>query len=94
MESDNLKCTIDKLFLIASALDTLLIDNYATLLHDTGSTCRSLLNTVATGVSELRHDLEALAMADLLYLASDGLHHSSPVDNGCDSGYDKHEINT
>lgn len=94
MESLNLTCTIDKLFLIASALDSLLIDNYTILLHESGATCRSLLNTVATGVSELRHDLETLAMADLLYLASGGLQRSFPVDNAGDSGYDKHENNT
>ncbi len=94
MESLNLSCTIGKLFLIASALDALLIDEYPTLLRDTGSRCRSLLNLLATGVSEIRHDLERLSAADLLALASDGLQHSFPVDNAGNSGYDKQEIRT
>ena len=91
MESLNLACTIDKLFLIASALDSLLIDNYTLLLHESGAACRSLLNTVCTGVSELRRDLETLAMSDPLYLATDGLERSFPIDNAADSGYDNHE---
>ena len=90
---ENLKCMIDRLFLIASGLDSLLIDQYAVLLNHTGADCRSLLNVLSTGVADLHHDLEALSAADLLYLASDGLHQSFPVDNEGDSGYDKHEIN-
>ena len=93
MESLNLTCAIDKLFLIASALDTLLADEYATLLKDTGHNCSHLLNIIATGVSELRQDLGYLATADLLALATDGLEHSFPVDNGADSGYHKQDNN-
>lgn len=94
MESLNLACTIDKLYLIASALDSLLIDHYSTFLHDTGPECRSLLNIVATGVSEILHDLEFLSTADLLALATDGLEHSFPVDNPSVSGYHKQDNNT
>ena len=91
MEPLNLICAIDKLFLLASALDTLLTDEYATLLRDTGHKCRNVLNIVATGLGEIRHDLEYLVTTDLLALATDDLLHSFPVDNGADSGYDKHE---
>ena len=50
MEPLNLICAIDKLFLLASALDTLLTDEYATLLRNTGHKRRNLLNLVATGL--------------------------------------------
>ena len=91
MEPDNLSCTMDKLFLIASALDALLEDEYATLLHDTGPRCRTLLNIIATGVREIQQDLEYLSSADLLALATDGLEHSFPVDSEADCSYDKHD---
>lgn len=88
----NLFCTLEKLFLIAKGLDELLEDNYSILIHDTGRARKRTLCAVITGVSELRRDLEALTMADPLYLATDGLERSFPVDNTDDSGYDKHEI--
>ena len=91
MDTPNLTCTIGKLFLIARALDDLLSEEHATLLHETGTKCRRILNTIATGVGELRHGLEALTSADLLYLATDGLQQSFPVDKTADSGYDKAE---
>lgn len=94
MDSLDLFCTLEKLYLIAVGLDKLLEDNYPVLLHDTGCARKRTLCTLVTGISELRRDLETLAMSDPLYLATDGLERSFPIDNTADSGYDKHEINT
>lgn len=91
MEALNLFCTLEKLFLIAKGLDELLVDNYSVLIHDTGCARKRTLCAIITGVSELRRDLEALAMSDPLYLATDGLERSFPVDNDSDSSYDKQE---
>lgn len=81
MDALDLFVTLEKLYLIAKGLNKLLEDEYSTL--NTGSGCarKRVLCTVVTGVSELHHDLEALAMSDPLYLATDGLERSFPVDN-------------
>lgn len=94
MDSLDLFCTLEKLYLIAVGLDKLLEDNYPILLHDTGCERKRILCTIVTGISELRCDLETLAMSAPLHLATDGLERSFPIDNTADSGYDKHEINT
>ena len=94
MDAPDLFVTLEKLFLIAKGLDKLLEDNYSVLIHDTGCARKRTLCTLVTGVAELRRDLETLAMSDPLYLATDGLERSFPIDNTADSGYDKHEKQT
>ena len=94
MDALDLFCTPEKLFLIAVGLDKLLEDNYSVLIHDTGCARKRTLCALVTGVAELRRDLETLAMSDPLYLASEGLERSFPIDNPADSGYDKHEKQT
>lgn len=94
MDAPDLFVTLEKLFLIAKALDDLLMDKYSILIHDTGCARKRTLCTIITGISELRRDLETLAMSDPLCLATDGLEHAFPVDNAGDSGYDKHEISS
>lgn len=91
MKALDLFVTLEKLFLIAKGLDKLMEDNYSVLINDTGCARKRTLCAVITGVSELRRDLEALAMSDPLYLATDGLERSFPIDNADDSGYDNHE---
>lgn len=94
MEALNLFCTLEKLFLITVGLDKLLEDNYADLICGAGCLRRRTLSTLASGVSELHHSLEAFVMADPLCLATDVLERAFPVDNADDSGYDKHDSNT
>lgn len=93
MDAPDLFVTLEKLFLIARALDSLLEENYSILIHDTGLARKRTLCAIVTGVSELHRDLETLAMSDPRALAADGLEDAFPVDNTDDSGYDKHEIN-
>lgn len=78
MENASLVCGIEKMYLIALALDEFLSAEYPTLLHETGAGCRRALNTLSTGLGELRHGLEALQ--------------TFPVDKAGDSGYDKREV--
>ena len=56
--------TIEKLYLIARALDDLLIDNYSDLTGAASVARDRTLSTVITGINEIHHGLEALAMAD------------------------------
>lgn len=94
MDAPDLFVTLEKLFLIAKGLDKMLEDNYTILINDTGCARKRTLCAIVTGVAELRRDLETLAMSDPLYLATDGLERSFPIDNAADSGYDKHEKQT
>ena len=78
MDDLDLFMTLEKLFLIAHALDNLLETHYDTILHDTGVARKRTMSTIITGISELHHGLEVLAMSDPLALATDGLLHSDP----------------
>lgn len=91
MDALNLFLTLEKLFLIAKGLDDLLEDHYADLMNEPGRLHKRTVSTLVCGVAELRRDLETLAMADPLCLATDGLLRAFPVDNGGDSGYHKQE---
>lgn len=91
MDALNLFLTLEKLFLIAKGLDDLLEDHYTDLMNEPGRLHKRTVSTLVRGVAELRRDLEALAMADPLCLATDGLLRAFPVDNGSDSGYHKQE---
>ncbi len=64
MERIDFLVTVEKLYLIARSLDSLLMDDYSILTHGTDLARKCLLNVIIAGVSELHHSLEALAMAD------------------------------
>ena len=91
MDALDLFVTLEKLYLVARGLDKILEDHYSDLIHDTGRLRKRTLCILISGVSELRRNLEALAMSDPLYLATDGLQRSFPVDKEDDSRDDKQE---
>ena len=93
MDAPDLFCTLEKLYLISQGLDRLLEDHFTDINHDNGQLHKRSLCVRVSGIAELRLGLEALAMADPLYLATDGPEHSFPVDNGADSGYHKQDNN-
>lgn len=91
MDALDLFVTLEKLFLTAKGMDKLLEDHYSDLIHDTGRLRKRTLCILTSGISELHHGLEALAMSDPLYLATDGLERAFPIDKEADSGYDKQD---
>ncbi len=56
--------TTQKLYLIALALNTILIDSYPLLRGERSIEKDRTLDTIVTGVSELYHGLEAMVMAE------------------------------
>ena len=65
MEPIDFFLTTEKLFLIARALDDILLDSYALLLQGGVTEKTRTLDTIVAGVSELRKGLEAMVMAEV-----------------------------
>lgn len=68
MEPIDFCLTTEKLFLIARALDDIMLDSYALLLQGGVTEKTRTLDTIVAGVSELRKGLEAMVMAEVRYI--------------------------